>query len=160
MAIPPLKHIVEQTVTAANLSTVQTFDIAEGVINPNPYTTATNVRNGSIIRSINFEVDWLDSSGAPNSFDFYIWFNINGTQTVVNPSGGANISHTKNQIMHQGGCLAANLNTVHKFRFHLTIPNSWKQINEGDKIQFIFIGGANSATSSIKMRAIYKEIFP
>lgn len=167
--IPPLKHVVENTNTGANVSTVQTFDICEGVINPNPYTTATNVRNGSLVKNISIEVDFFDYSIATIYFDFYVWFNINGTQTVVNPAGGVNISHTKNQVFHQGGSMIANAQATAvgvyagnpiKFRFNLAIPKSWQQVNEGDKIQFVFVSSQNSNTSSIKFRAIYKEIFP
>lgn len=169
--IPPLKHIIDQVATGQNASTVQSFDLAVGTLNPDPYTSANNVRNGSIITAMIIELDVADQglvSGSFN-FDWYVWFNIAGAQTIVNPAGGVNISKTKNQIFHQDGSMDTRIvftsasgfaPWVHKWRTVISIPRSYQQINDLDKIQFVYVSSNNTATLNLKLRVIYKEIFP
>lgn len=172
VAIPPLKHVVDQVVTNANISAAfQVFPICVGTINPNSYATATQCRNGSLVKKLTLQIDVVDlngSGGAPNEIDWYIWFNIGGVQARVNPNL-INGSVTKNQIFHQDGAMICmNIITavgievpwVHKWRVEIMIPRSLQQINENDAIEAVFSSSVNAATTSIKFRAIYKEIFP
>lgn len=169
MAIPPLKHVIDQVVMGANMSTVQNFPIAQGTVNPNSYTTAYQVRNGSIIRTITLELDYQDGVvNASNTFDWYIWFNIGGAQARPNPNS-VNISVIKNQIFHQDGALykigfstGVGLYPVDtkKWRLVIQVPRSFQQVNENDTIEFVYINSNNNATADLKAKVIYKEIFP
>lgn len=170
MAIPPLKHIIDQQVSGANISAGnQTFILAKGVVNPNSYTTATDCRNGSIITSMSIQLDITDQ--ALNSIDFYdwyVWFNIGGAQSQPTPNS-TNISVIKNQIFHQDGSLHLNnqltavgvyMPRIATWRLQIQIPRSFRQLNENDQIELVIRGGPNSTGTSIKLKVIYKEIFP
>lgn len=168
MGIPPLKHVIDQQVVQANMFTTQNFPIAQGTINPNSYTTAYQVRNGSIISQIIVELDFLDQTAGVNFFDWYVWFNIGGTQARPNPNS-VNVSVIKNQIFHQDGALWANISATAvgylpiwtgKWRIVIDVPKAWRQVNENDTIEFVYITSTNTASSSLKAKIIYKEIFP
>lgn len=169
--IPPLKHVINGYANNVNLSTTTIFDLAVGVLNPDSYTTAVNVRNGSIIRNLNVAIDWLtgDVPGTEHdSFDWYIWFNVNGAQTVANPQT-VNASHLKNQIFHQDGTIScvqeatavgfSNAN-VSKWRLNIAVPRWAQQLNDGDKIQLVMITTKNATISDYRFQVIYKEVFP
>lgn len=171
MAIPPLKHVVDQVVTNANISAVfQVIPIAVGTINPNSYTTSTQCRNGSLVKKITLQIDAVDftATGQGNQLDWYIWFNIGGVQARVNPNL-INGSVTKNQIFHQDGAMIAmnaltavgvEVPWIHKWRVEINVPRSLQQINENDAIELVFSSSINAANMNLKVRAIYKEIFP
>lgn len=171
MPIPPLKHIVETVDTSANRSvTPLVVQIAVGTVNPNSYTTQAQCRNGSLIKKLNIQLDVIDSalSGAPGTIDWYLWFNIGGVQTRVFPNV-LNASVTKNQVFHQDGALAnqvqlsatgAYVPWVTKWRLEINIPRSLQQVNENDVIEFVLGTNIGAATTTTKFRCIYKEIFP
>lgn len=144
------------------------YQIAIGTVNPNSYTVPQQVRNGSKIVKLNIEVDFVDVAITVGTFDAYVWFNIGGTQARPVP-GAANPAVIKNQIMHQIGCLTQLFQStavgiaspwMHKFRLEINVPRSLQQINENDTIEFVFQTSIAAATSSVKFRCIYKEIYP
>lgn len=101
-------------------------------------------------------------------FDWYVWFNVGGTQTRPN-AGTVNSSTLKNQIFHQDGAIAVNgqltaVGTyepwINKWRVEINVPRQWQQVNENDVIELVILGGNNGAATSTKCKVIYKEIFP
>lgn len=169
MGIPPLKHVVDDLLVNGNISAVpQVFPIAVGTVNPNSYVTPQQVRNGSIIGALTLQIDITDSQvNSLDTIDWYVWFNIGGTQPRPNP-GATNASTLKNQIFHQDGCMALNTdlaagsfqNIAKSWRTTVLVPKMYRQLNENDVIEFVAQGGAAGAFTSIKFRCIYKEIFP
>lgn len=171
MPIPPLKHIVETVDTGANRSvTPLVVQLAVGTVNPNSYTTQAQCRNGSLIKKLNIQLDVIDSGepGSAGTIDWYVWFNIGGVQSRVFPNL-TNASVTKNQIFHQEGALVQNANMTavgayvpwkNSWRIELNVPKSLQQVNENDVIELVLGTNINSATTSTKVRVIYKEIFP
>lgn len=168
--IPPHKHIIQNYQNALNLSTQTIIVLAVGTENPDPYTNATNVRNGSLVRQLILQFEWLaaENGGQPDAIDWYVWFNINGAQT--RPSNTfPNGSHLKNQIFHQDGTMSRSSSItnvgytwvpVNKWRLVIDIPRSYQQINLGDQIEFVMTTQTNIAGSDYKLTCIYKEIFP
>lgn len=167
--IPPMKHIVQNYYTGVNLSTQTVTILAVGTENPDPYTNVTNVRNGSIIRQIILQFDWISNTPtSPDSIDWYVWFNINGAQTRptnTNP----NLSHLKNQIFHQDGTITRGVQstavatvypTSKSWRVVINLPRGYQQVNLGDQIEFVMTSSVNGTVSDYKLTAIYKEIFP
>lgn len=168
MGIPPLKHVIDDQVLGGNFSTTQVLTLAQGTVNPNSYTTPLQVRNGSIIRQIILQIDFQGGSTSANFMDWYVWFNIAGAQARPNPNS-VNISAIKNQVFHQDGCLYALISftavsvvapNINKWRVVIDIPKSFQQINENDAIELVWITSNNNAQDNIKIKAIYKEIFP
>lgn len=170
MPYPPLKHVIDSDALGEAGGAVKTIDLAIGTENPDPYTNANNVRNGSIVRQIVAQIDWVNSNSSQVSmFDWYCWFNIAGAQGVVTPLGGVNSSNTKNQVFHQDGALQVNMQAtgvgiaaanVAKWRLVINIPRGFQTINRNDKIQFVYYCSDTSANNNTKWRFIYKEIFP
>lgn len=166
MGIPPLKHIVESLILSEAGNVTRAIDLAVGTLNPDPYTNANNVRNGSIIRQLIVEIDAAVAAGTINeqsALDWYVWFNIAGSQTVVSPTL-LNASTTKNQVFKQDGSLIEHTQSggvwLHKWRLVIDIPRSYQQINDLDKIQFVYRWFGADSVHDLKYRFIYKEIFP
>lgn len=166
-----MKHVVQVYATAQNLSAAGNgVTLAVGTENPDPYTNVTNVRNGSIIRQIILQIDWLkfENSQYHESYEWYVWFNINGAQTQPDPQS-TNASHLKNQIFHQDGTICAVVQATavglltpreHKWRVVINIPRAYQQLNVGDKIELVHRTVNATADSDYRIVAIYKEIFP
>lgn len=171
--MPPLKHVIDNIFVGTNTSYAggapNVTQIAIGTVNPNSYTTQQQVRNGSIIKKITVQIDLFSNShDTVDIYDWFIWFNIGGTQArptanLVNPSV------IKNQVFHQDGALfTANQDTaigvwlprIASWRVEINIPRSLQQINENDVIELVQQGGANASTTNMKVKVIYKEIFP
>lgn len=171
--IPPMKHVIQNYNTSVNLNAGGTnvVILAQGTENPDPYTNSVAVRNGSIVTSMTFQIEWTNYSSltaAGDAIDFYIWFNIAGAQTRPNPTA-INVSKLKNQVFHQDGSLmrcsaatqvAFQYPPVSKWRFTISIPKAYQQINFGDQIEICYVTQANNAFSDFKLTCIYKEIFP
>lgn len=170
--MPPQKHVIESGVVN-NASTSQTsMLIAKGVINPDPYTTNTDCRAGSILGSMTFQIDVVpagsDTGPLNVYFDWFVMFNINDQQTpptadAVMSSSGADLI---NQIWHQDGCYIAVPTAVNvadyqvkQWRLNITPPPQWKLLNRGDTVRLYF-KFSNAATMGVKIRVIYKEYFP
>lgn len=171
--MPPLKHVIDNIFVGTNSSyaggAANVTQIAIGTINPNSYTTQQQVRNGSIIKKITLQIDLMSTNtNSIDIFDWFVWFNIGGTQprptaNLVNPSV------IKNQVFHQDGCMftvqvtsAVGVWTprVSSWRVEINIPRSLQQINENDVIELVQQGGANASNTHMKVKVIYKEIFP
>lgn len=146
------------------------YQIAIGTINPNSYVTPQQVRNGSKITKLSLQIDYIDDSivSENSTVDWYVWFNIGGTQARPNPAA-INSSVIKNQVFHQDGTMTDALifsnagygqPWKNSWRLEVNVPRSLQQINESDTIEFVIQGGPNTAHSNIKFRCIYKEIFP
>lgn len=173
MGIPPLKHVVDDllTITPATAS-VQTITLAKGTINPNYITNNTDIRNGSIIRSMTLQLDIsvnnpTDANGSID-YDWYVGFNIANAQSLPNPNsvGGSDLAP---QIFHQdqgqfgmsttagtGVCPAS-----HVVRLVLKVPRSWSKFANDDQLQFRIQKSVTNGTALlVKLRAIYYEIFP
>lgn len=168
--MPPLKHIVDAQNTLANISaTPQVVQIAVGTVNPNSYTTQAQVRHGSLVKKLTIQLDIIDiSNGTLDYYDWYVWFNIGGVQARA-AANNTNPSVTKNQIFHMDGCLTGITNAtaagvyvpwVHKWRVEINVPPAFQRINENDVIELVILGGPNSASTTTKVKVIYKEIFP
>lgn len=144
--------------------------LAVGTINPNSYTTQAQCRNGSKVTKLTLQLDIVDDSivSVVDYYDWYVWFNIGGTQT--RPTANAiNSSTLKNQVFHIDGTVtdqivftAAGFGQPWKnsWRVEINIPRAWQQVNENDVIELVVLGGPNTAHSSVKVKCIYKEIFP
>lgn len=169
MGIPPLKHVIDGNATSQNAFTTQVVQIAVGTINPNSYTTPAQVRNGSLIRKITLQFDYIDQQvSALDTMDWYIWFNIGGAQARPDPVG-TNPSVLKNQIFHQDGALSMQLQAtavstyvpwVNKWRLEIAVPRAFQQVNENDTIELVYRTTQNAGVSNFKWKIIYKEIFP
>lgn len=170
--IPPMKHVYQYfSATPQNISAITIQDLAIGTLNPDPYTSVGNqVRPGSIIKAITLQIDVAISDGATHhdGFEWYIWFNVNGAQTVPDPQA-VNTSHLKNQVIHQDGCVfdytvltaigVVPPNTA-KWRLVINLPKWAQQVNQGDKISIVYRNTVNAAVADLRITAIYKEIFP
>lgn len=171
---PPLKHVVDDllTITPANGS-VQTITLVKGTINPNYITNNTDVRKGSLVRSINLLIDFginnpFDANGTI-IYDWYIGFNIANAQTLPNPNsvGGSDLAP---QVFHQDHGLfpLTTINTStgvvqppHLIRLNLKIPKSWQRINVDDQIQLVIQKSVAVGTALLaKVKVIYYEVYP
>lgn len=168
---PPFKHIVQGIVFAEAGNVIRTIQIARGVLNPDPFINVTNCKAGSILGSISC---FIDIGYEPNvaigadTLDWYIGYNIDASQTIGDPQavGG---SHLRNQIFRMDQAVR-NGNTVASttvvppkdivFRFVLSIPRTWKQINDGDTLNFVYKFSNAAAVHDVKTLFIYKEYFP
>lgn len=173
MGIPPHKHIIQNTNSAVAGATTQTQVLAVGTENPDPYTNPTNVRNGSIIRSIELQIDMMMNAGTASTFtdfvDWYLWYNINGAQSAPSPYN-VNASHLKNQVFHMDGCMFETLSTgiayssgytqTRTWRVRIHIPRGYQTIQLGDQIELKYYRSGSPANFDIKVTAIYKEIYP
>lgn len=101
--------------------------------------------------------------------DWYVWFNIGGTQSRPFPDVTVDTSNLRNQIFHQDGTIAFNTDATfvgfvpiwkNSWRLELNVPRAWQQLNENDKLELVIGGGANAANIYIKVKIIYKEIYP
>lgn len=167
-----MKHVIQTYANNQNISAITAIDLAIGTLNPDPYANPGNqVRPGSIITALNVQIDWLQGGGSvshDDSFEWYVWFNVNGAQTVPDPQN-TNLSHLKNQIFHQDGAISSRefytgvgieIPQVSKWRLVLRVPKWAQQVNEGDKISIVFRSAVASTTSAYRITVIYKEIFP
>lgn len=175
MAMPPLKHVIDQQSVATNLNAASlVIPIAVGTVNPNSYTTPTQVRHGSKVTRLTLQLDFSDLltsgsvGGAQNFMDWYVWFNVGGTQARPNPNS-VNISTLKNQIFHQDGTIFTLFQSTavgyavpwkNSWRVDISIPRSYQQVNENDVIELVINSSVNAASSCVKVKVIYKEIFP
>lgn len=173
MGIPPLKHVLDDLlVIPAATVTDQVLIIAKGTINPNYYANNNQVRNGSIITSLNILIDFyitdaLNDADFAQLYDWYVAFNINGAQTLPNPNNVGS-SPLQSQIFHQDQGVfplttanATAFPAPHLIRLKLDIPKMWRQINDNDQLELHIIKsiqGSNKLNAKIKI--IYKEIFP
>lgn len=165
---PPMKHVVDSNIFGEASGAVKTIPIAIGTLNPDPYTNTTNVRAGSIIGSINCQIEMSSNILTANTvaIDWLIGFDINNQGALPSPAvGGVGASHVKNQVFHQdGGFQETGTLDIPKplvWNFVLKIPRAWRQINEADQINFMYkysAGGAGSCDT--KYRFIYTEYFP
>lgn len=169
--MPPLKHIIDNNNGLVNISsTPNVTTIAVGTINPNSYSTPSQVRNGSLIKKLTIQLDIIDANtNSIEYIDWYVWFNIGGTQARPFPDSTVDTNNLRNQIFHQDGMLAYNASVTaagyipiwkNSWRVELNVPASWQQLNENDKIELVIGGGANTTEIAIKVKVIYKEIFP
>lgn len=176
MAMPPLKHVVDDLLTIPyNNTSVQTITLAKGVINPNYVSSNTDVRNGSKITKITLLIDVVSNLPWDTCgfllYDWYVAFNIAGAQTLPNPNavGGSDILQ---QVFHQDqgaiqfmgqNTIGSVINQIHVIRLELNIPKSWQIINRDDQIQLLVqksIMNNSSNNFNFKVKAIYKEIYP
>lgn len=169
--IPPHKHIVQTMQTGLNLSANNTLIIAKGVLNPDPFANSNNVRAGSIIKKITIALDWVNYAETvqADSFEWYVWFNVNGAQTQPDPTT-TNASHLKNQIIHQDGTFqyyqgatvpnSFNMLPVNKWRIVINVPRWAQQLNDGDQLEIVVRTLQNNGGSVLRSCVIYKEIYP
>lgn len=175
--IPPMKHVLDDIFTiAAGTVSDQVVNLAVGTLNPDPYTTNNAVRNGSKVGDIKLMLDIYSTKPYDANlaiiFDWYVGFNINGAQSMPAPNAVGN-SHLKNQIFHQdqgviplAGAVGSPADSVAnnelaKWRVKIGIPTQYRQINEGDVIEFHIIKAANVTPGTVvKLKAIYTEYFP
>lgn len=176
MAQPPLKHVLDDLlVIPAGTVTDQVLVIAKGTLNPTYYTNNNQVRNGSIITSLNIMIDFyitdaLNDADFALLYDWYVGFNINGAvsgQALPAPNAVGS-SPIQSQIFHQDQGVfplttasATAFPSPHLIRLKLDIPRMWRQINENDQLELHIIKsiqGSNKLNAKIKI--IYKEIFP
>lgn len=163
-----MKHITNDSITLTNNNAQQFITIAKGVLNPDPYTNANNVRAGSIIGDVHFLADIVIEGGSPTNnpqLDIYAWFNVNQAQTQP-VAGAENASHLKNQIFWmeqiQLDHVTGTAPWVNKIRIQLKIPKWARQINDGDAIEIVYkwTGMGASVAVDHKFKSIYKEYFP
>lgn len=166
-----MKHIIATQQNHQNFSTGTGayYVLAVGTENPDPYTNATNVRNGSIIRAITIQFDVSSKMQSDvDAIDWYVGFNIAGQQTMPDPTA-VNASKIKNQIFHQDGALfeaaqitAAGFGNCPRavFRVTIAVPRAYQQINLGDQIELHMKSQYNAGTITYRLLAVYKEIFP
>lgn len=171
MTMPPLKHIIDNNNGLVNISsTPNVTTIAVGTINPNSYSTPSQVRNGSLVKKLTVQLDIIDTNPSSIEYiDWYLWFNIGGTQSRPFPDLTVDTSNLRNQIFHQDGtaCYFGQATAAsyvvpwkNSWRLEVNVPRAWQQLNENDKIELVVGGGANVAGILIKVKVIYKEIFP
>lgn len=173
MAQPPLKHVLDDllVIPAGNV-TDQVVILAKGTLNPTYYTNNNQVRNGSIITSMNILIDFyitdaLNDADFALLYDWYIGFNINGAQTMPNPNSVGS-TPLQSQIFHQDGGVfplttasATAFPGVQLIRLNLKIPKMWHQVNENDQIELHVIKSIQASNKlNCKIKVIYKEIFP
>lgn len=173
MGYPPLKHVVDNIFVSQNSSYAGgaplVTQIAIGTVNPNSYTTQQQVRNGSLIKKLTLQVDLIDHNvNTVDIYDWFVWFNIGGNQ----PRPTANLVNTspiKNQVFHQDGAMflaeqitaaGVYMPRTASWRVEINLPRSLCQINENDVLEFVLQGGPNTTTTHMKVKVIYKEIFP
>lgn len=166
---PPHKHVVDNFIAAAAGNTIIPRDLAQGTLNPDPYTNTNNVKAGSKVSFIDLYLgvapDGNISAGVPMQIDWYVWFNINAQQLVVDPKA-IGTSHTKSQVFHQDSCLLAANGGLSpgrgEWHVQIAIPKSWQVLQDGDVISLIVMGTVlgTAVPIDIKYRAIYKEWYP
>lgn len=148
--------------------------MAKGTVNPSNYVNITDVRNGSKIFGILLQLDFAlhgatltsDTSGSM-VYDWTVDFNINGAQTLPNPNTIGS-SPLQTQVFHQDGGIfpigstsGGSSPNTHVVRLFVAIPKAWSQINDNDVIALRVQKSAMTTISlDVKIRAIYKEIFP
>lgn len=170
--MPPQKHIIEQDNLGVASATQTSLILAKGVINPDPFSDATQCRAGAIIGAITLQIDVAINATAvvqaPQQFDWFLFFNINDAQTppTANNIMGSAGADLLQQVFHQDGCMITAPNSAstsdastHAWRTQITIPRAWSKIMRGDTIRLYFKFGSATQTY-IKIRAIYKEYFP
>lgn len=172
--IPPLKHVVDDLLNIpAATASVQIVTLAVGTVNPNYVVNNNNVRNGSLVTKMTLLLDISPSGGLTTDasfnmyYDWYICFNIAGAQVLPAPNsvGGSVLAP---QIFKQEQGIFAFANAVqtsypapHVLRIDLSIPRSYQRINDTDTIEFrIQKSVMTSQALNIKLKCIYKEIFP
>lgn len=173
--MPPQKHIVDSGITS-NSSTSQTsLLLAKGVINPDPYTTNTDCRAGSIIGDMALMLDIVQDNSVngtplgPMYIDWGVFYNINDQQTpptLDNPMGSAG-ADLLNQLFHVDQCFiyfpvsAGDVTAPQprSWRVQIGIPKSFRKIMRGDTIRFYY-KSSSSGKFWIKVRVIYKEYWP
>lgn len=170
--MPPQKHIIEFDNTTIASTAQTSFLLAKGVINPDPFTDATQCRVGSILGDmtvqLDFTIDTASHVGVIQQVDWYIGYNINDAQTMptannIMGSAGADLL---SQVFHQDGCMmqsAVSTGTapynVSQWRVQVSIPKSWRKIMRGDTVR-LFVKMGNAANTFVKLRVIYKEYYP
>lgn len=153
----------------ANTS-VQIVTLAVGAFNPNYVTNANNVKAGSKVASLHLQIDAIayppNDTNSALIFDWFICFNIAGSQTFVAPNTVASDTKT-NQIFHQDQGMLSLPTAVggvpppYVWRGVVKIPKSWMIVNDTDTIE-LHIAKSAMATCALyfKIKAIYKEIYP
>lgn len=175
MGYPPLKHVLDDLFSIAPATTAtQVVTLAVGTINPNYIGTNNQVRNGSLVTKLTILLDIGPTANTPLDadgslfYDWYIAFNIAGAQALPNPNavGGSVLAP---QVFHQdqGMFDFTNSGTVvsypaaHVIRVEVNVPKSWQRLNDTDTIELRFQKSAMiSQTLNVKLKCIYKEIFP
>lgn len=174
MPMPPMKHILDDRFGAPDAgNTTKTIDLAVGTLNPDPYANNNAVKAGSIISTIVIQLEFgLYTGVADNAqfdyLDWYVWFNVAGSQTVPAPDNVGN-SDLKNQVFHQDGAIlmssTASATTPArgswaKWNLVIKVPKWARQLNKDDKIQLNYKFQSTAATHFGKLKAIYVEYFP
>lgn len=164
MPQPPMKHIVESNALGEAGGVRRDIVVVQGAINPDPFANLNQVKAGSIVQSIDVDLEFaIDTTQVAGSLealvDFYFFYNINGAQVPpTNLLVGQ--SHLKNQVFFQDQAFVIAQKPA-SFRFNLRIPRAYQQINDGDQIVFAYkwvsLVTGNSGNS---WKFIYKEYFP
>lgn len=166
--MPPMKHILNDSITLTNNNTIQSLDIAVGTLNPDPYTTNNVVKAGSVVGDIHLLLDIVQEAASPTNnpqVDMYVWFNVAGAQTKPVP-GNEGSSDLKNQIFWQEQAqLDHYVGTspwINKWRAVIKVPKWARQLNKDDKIQFVWQWTGMQASVAVdhKWKFIYKEYYP
>lgn len=164
--IPPMKHCIQATGAINAGAANATLLLAQGTVNPDPYTTNSACRNGSLIKSLTIQFDVASLLTQVDTLEWYVWFNVNGAQTQPDAQN-VTLSHLKNQVFHQDGAIYANgASTASpyeyaRWRVVVKVPKSLQQLNDGDKLELIMRGNVNTAGAMYyRICVIYKEIFP
>lgn len=173
--MPPQKHIVDGGVITNQSVSQTSMLLAKGVINPDPYTTSTDCRAGSIIGDITLQLDVsldtaaFSAANFPVYFDWFVFFNINDSQTpptADDPMASAGKDLIQ-QIFHEDGTLiqgttavpTANPN-VFSWRTKIGVPQAWRKLNRGDTIRLYYKFNNANVKFFLKIRLIYKEYYP
>lgn len=170
MVQPPVKHVISNAILGAASAANQTVVIAQGVLNPDPYTNNNNIKAANKIFATHIMIDWSPASGGAigdYTFSWYIAFNINGAQPMptVDNTGA---SHINSQIFMEefalqitGTAASAASPPSHAWRTVLRLPKSWSTFNDGDQLELHYTtAGPASALHDIKYKFIYKEVYP
>lgn len=174
--MPPMKHIVDTTVTDEAGAVIRQLPIAIGTVNPDPYNALNyQVKAGSIIATINMEVEiWINNKTTASTIisdrlDWFIWFNVAGAQSPPDPRT-AGTADTKNQILHIQqavlGCstvaVTSALNVTQRvtYAFPIHLPKWARQLMKDDRIELVYVFSDSAATHNLKMKNVYLEFYP
>lgn len=154
-----VKHIVDSTNLAADLSTTQNIILVQGVDNPilaNTYQVATDSLVHNIILQVNFHNLQTNTTNVVR-VDWCLFYNPKG-QTATMPDPTTLGSNTLKDNVFKTGMEMVNNTNVVMLKGVIKIPKKWQKIGRDDEIRFVYrFSGSTGNTDSVCLHALYRE---
>ncbi len=121
------------------------------------------VRTGNYVQAINFEINFNFEGNITAVIDWYIWKNLAGVMTRVNPAiTGTVTDDSRRYRLLEGMEMPAGINNsgAVKRMGTILVPKHLQRMGKADKFEFVWRASATGGVTDVCAKFIYKSKKP